>query len=189
MRKLRHVLLGLLSAAAVLSAEANAATVNGTLKLTLTGTLRVAGTGYTTVDCKAYAVLIPTTDSSVTVSAAGLLSWLYSGDQSANAHAGFNYSTAGSSVTGTKPIQGSSAGSVTGFTCVISVPYTFTDAAGSGQSLAVMYEVQASDPGYLFPPTYNFPPTYPGGHTRQVQQIALPPANGTVTSLSAHLKL
>lgn len=189
MSKLRHVFLGLLSAAAVWSTEANAQTVNGTLKLTLTGTLRVAGTGYTVVNCKAYAVLIPTTASTETVSAAGVLSWLFSADQSANAHAGFDYSTAGSSVTGTKPVQGSSAGSVTAFTCVVNVPYTFTDAAGSGQSLAVMYEVQASDNSTCAAGYCPFPPTYPGGHTRQVQQIAVPPADGAVTSLSAHLKL
>jgi hypothetical protein len=123
------------------------------------------------------------------VSAAGVLSWLFTGDQSANAHAGFDYSTAGSSVTGTKPVQGSSAGSVTPFTCVVNVPYTFTDAAGSGQSLAVMYEVQASDNASCGTGYCPFPPKYPGGHTRQVQQIALPPANGTVTSLSVNLKL
>jgi len=104
----------------------------------------VPGTGYTTANCKAYAVLIPSTQSTVTVGAAGLLSWLYSADQSANAHAGFDYSTAGSSVTRIKPIQGKSAGTVTAFTCVVHVPYTFTDAVG-GQSIAVMYDVTASD--------------------------------------------
>jgi len=141
----------------------------------------VPGTGYTTANCKAYAVLIPSTQSTVTVGAAGLLSWLYSADQSANAHAGFDYSTAGSSVTRIKPIQGKSAGTVTAFTCVVHVPYTFTDAVG-GQSIAVMYDVTASDnspyvSGYGST-GYGFPPTYPGGHARQIMQIALPPSDG-----------
>ena len=124
MAKLRHVVLSVVSAAAILSTEAGAAEVNGTLSLTLTGTLRIAGTGYTTANCKAYAVLIPSTQNTVTVSAAGLLSWLYSADQSANAHAGFDYVTAGSAITGVKPVQGSSAGTVTAFTCAVHVPYT-----------------------------------------------------------------
>ncbi len=99
MEKLRCIFLSVMSAAAILSTEAGAAEVNGTLSLTLTGTLRIAGTGYTTANCKAYAILIPSTQNSVTVSAAGLLSWLYSADQSANAHVGFDYVTAGSSIT------------------------------------------------------------------------------------------
>jgi len=179
MANLRHVLLSVVAAAAIWSTEANAADVNGTLKLTLTGTLRVTGTGYTAINCKAYTVLIPSTSVNVTLSAAGLLSWLYSADQSANAHAGFDYATAGSSVTGVKPTS-SNPGSVTGFTCLVDVPYTFTDAVGA-QSIAVMYDVTASDNG--------FPPKYPGGHTRQVQQIALPPTNGGVITVSASLKL
>ena len=122
--KASHLFLSVVSAAAILSTEAGAAEVNGTLSLTLTGTLRIAGTGYTTANCKAYAVLIPSTQNTVTVSAAGLLSWLYSADQSANAHAGFDYVTAGSAITGVKPVQGSSAGTVTAFTCAVHVPYT-----------------------------------------------------------------
>lgn len=191
MKKLVHLFLSVVSAAALLSTEASASVINGTVNLTLTGTLRVPGTGYTKVDCKAFAVLIPTTDATVSLGAAGVLAWLYSADQSANAHAGFatqfgGYSTAGSSVTGNPP-SSTNAGTVTAFTCSVHVPYTFTDAVG-GQSVAVMYEVSASDSGGPIGNTLS-PPTYPGGHTRQVMQIALPPANGGVINLSAHLKL
>jgi|SRR5271165_4514255 len=146
------------------------------------------GHGYTTVDCKAYAVLIPTTPGTVTLSGAGVLSWLYSADQSANAHAGFDYSTAGSSVTGIKPIQGSSAGTVTAFICAVHVPYTFTNAVG-GQSMVVMYDVTASDNSPCVAGYCPFPPTYPGGHARQVMQIATPPADGGTIEVSAHPKL
>ena len=69
MKKLRYVFFGVVSAAAILSTQAEAQEVNGTLTLTLKGTLRVAGTGYTTVNCKAYAVLIPSIDSTVTAGA------------------------------------------------------------------------------------------------------------------------
>lgn len=48
MSKLRYVLLGVLSAAAVLSSEANAQTVSGKVKLTLNVRLGIAGTGLTT---------------------------------------------------------------------------------------------------------------------------------------------
>ncbi len=188
MKKLHHVFLSIVSAAAILSTQAGATEVNGTLKLTLTGTLRVAGTGYTVANCKAYAVLIPTTDSSVTLGAAGLLSWLYSGVQSANAHAGFDYSTAGSSVTGIKPVPGSTAGTVTAFTCALAVPYTFTNPIG-GQSMAVMYEVTATDGSSCATGYCPFPPTYPGGHTRQIMQIAVPPADPGSIVLSAKVKL
>ena len=187
MAKLRHVLLSVVSAAAIWSTEASAAEVNGTLKLTLTGTLKVAGTGYTAINCKAYTVLIPSTSSAVTLGAAGVLSWLYSADQSANAHAGFAYSTVGSSVTGVKP-TGSNPGSVTAFTCAVDVPYTFTDAGGT-QNIAVMYDVTASDNAPCSTGYCPSPPKYPGGHTRQVQQIALPPASPGTITLSASLKL
>jgi hypothetical protein len=186
MKSLRQSFLGVGAAVALLLTPASAAIVNGTVKLTLTGTLRVAGTGYTGINCKAYAVLIPSTDSSV--SAADVLSWLYSADQSANAHAGFDYSTPGSSVTGTAPIPPSNAGSVTGFTCLVDVPYNFTNAVG-GQSIAVMYEVTASDKSPCVTGYCPSPPTYPGGHTRQVMQVAAPPSNGGVINLTAHLKL
>jgi hypothetical protein len=188
MKKLRYMFYGVVSAAAILSTQASAEEVTGTLTLTLKGTLRVAGTGYTTVNCKAYAVLIPSTDSSVAVGAAGLLSWLYSGDQSANAHAGFDYSTPGSSVTGIKPVPNSSAGTVTAFTCVVHVPYTFTNAVG-GQSIAVMYDATATDNSPCVTGYCAFPPTYPGGHARQVMQIAAPPSNGGKIDLTASLKL
>jgi hypothetical protein len=187
MGKLRHVLLSVVSAAAIWSTGAQAAEVNGTLKLTLTGTLRVAGTGYTTINCKAYTVLIPSTSGNLTLSAAGVLSWLYSADQSANAHAGFDYSTAGSSITGVKP-AGSNPGSATGFTCLVDVPYTFTNAIG-GESIAVMYDVTASDNSPCAAGYCPSAPKYPGGHTRQVQQIALPPTNGGVINVAASLRL
>ena len=132
MMKLQKVLFSVLSAAAVLSTDANAASLSGTLTLTLTGTLRVVGTGYTAANCSATAALIPTISSTETLGGAGLLSWLLSADQSAKAHAGFDYSTSGSSVSGVKPIPGSSAGNVTGFKCVVNVPYTFTNPAGRG---------------------------------------------------------
>ena len=133
MKQLGLAFLGVVSAAALLSTEVSAETINGVVQITLTGTLRLAGTGYTTVDCSAHVVLIPTTASTVTLSAAGLLSWLSSAYQSANAHTGFDYSTAGSSISGVAPNPPSNAGSVTGFTCMVRVPYTFTNAVG-GQS-------------------------------------------------------
>ena len=186
MKKLSYSLfLGVAAAAAIVSAAVGATVVNGTLNLTLNGTLRVAGTGYTTVNCTAHAILIPSTDSAVTVGAAGLLSWLSTADQSANAHAGFDYSTTGSSVTGIKPVEGSTVGTVTAFTCVVHVPYRFTDSVG-GQSILVLYDVTASDNGSVFPSS---PPTYPGGHTRQVMQIAAPPSDGGTIGLSTTLKL
>ncbi len=188
MAKLHHVLLSVFAATAVLSMAANAATVNGTLKLTLTGTLNVAGSGYTTVNCKAYAVLIPTTTSAATLSAAGILSWLYSADQSSNAHAGFDYSTAGSSVIGVTPVSPTNPGNVSGFTCVLNVPYTFTNATG-GESIAVMYDVNVSDGMPCVIGYCPAAPKYPGGHSRQIMQIALPPQNGGAINLSASLKM
>ena len=187
MAGLSHLLLSVASAVAIVTTAANAGTVNGTLKITLTGTLSVAGTGYTAANCRAYAVLIPSITNATTLSAAGLLSWLYSADQSANAHAGFDSTTAGSSVTGVKPGPNTS-GSVTGFTCVIQVPYTFTNATGS-ESIAVMYDVSVADGGVCAVGYCPTPSKYPGGHTRQVMQIAVPPANGGVTNLSASLKM
>ena len=70
------------------------------------------------------------------------------------------------------------------------MPYTFTDAVG-GQSIAVMYDVSASDGAPCNKVVGYCPaaPTYPGGHTRQVMQIDLPPPNGGVINLSANLKL
>jgi hypothetical protein len=188
MVELRYFLLSVLSAVAAMSTHANAQEVNGALKLTLNGTLRVEGTGYTTANCKAYAVLIPTTNSAVTVGGAGLLSWLYNADQSSNAHAGFDYTTGGSSITGVKPVPPTSAGRVSGFTCVVNVPYTFTNAVG-GQSIAVMYDVSVSDGSPCATGYCPFPPKYPGGHSRQVMQIAVPPSNGGVINLSANLKM
>ena len=194
MAKRSHLLLGVAAAAAVLTTGASAATVNGTLKITITGTLSVAGTGYTAANCNALALLIPAIDNAATLSGAGLLSWLYSADQSANAHAAFGVmgiggSTPGSSVTGVPPNPATGAvGSVSGFTCVITVPYTFTNATAAGtENIAIMYNASASDPGAYYP-TFA-PPKYPGGHTRQLMQVKLPPANGTVTNLSANVKL
>lgn len=189
MAKRSHLLLGVAAAVAVLTTGASAGPVTGTLKITLTGTLAVAGTGYTAANCKAYALLIPATPSTTTLSAAGLLSWLYSADQSANAHAGFGTSTAGSSVTGVPPNPGTGfAGSVTGFTCVVSVPYDFTNGTGS-EDIAVMYEVSVSDGAPCVTGYCPVAPKYPGGHTRQVMQVKAPPTNGGVTNLSASLRM
>ena len=187
MKHLGLIRLGFISAAAFLATEASADTVNGVAVVNLNGTLRVAGTGYTTIDCKAYVVLIPTTTNTVTLTTAGVLSWLYSGDQSASAHVGFDYSTAGSSITGVKP-SSASPGSVTGFLCNIRVPYTFTNAVG-GQSLAVMYEIKAKDNSPCAVGYCPFPPTYPGGHAREMMQIVAPPSNGSSISLSAQPRL
>jgi hypothetical protein len=187
MKHLALICSGFISAAALLTTEASAETVNGVAVVNLTGGLRVAGTGYTTVDCKAYVLLIPTTTNTVTLTTAGVLSWLYSGDQSASAHVGFDYLTAGSTITGVKP-SSSSAGSVSGFHCNIRVPYTFTNAVG-GQSLAVMYEVKAKDNSPCVQGYCAFPPTYPGGHAREMMEIVAPPANGGTISLSAQPRL
>lgn len=194
MSELRKILLvGASTCCAFFSWPANAAVVEGTLTVKLTGTLRVAGKGYTSVDCKARAVLIPTTGSSVTIGTATLLPWLQSGVHSSSGHAGFANSTEGSSVVGETPTS-TTAGSVTGFTCKVVVPYRFSNASDSGQSIAVVFEVSASDPGAWISPGGNVPPSfvppsYPGGSTTQVKQIALPPANPGVISITSGVKL
>ena len=71
---------------------------------------------------------------------------------------------------------------------MIQVPYTFTNATGS-ESIAVMYDVSVADGGVCAVGYCPTPSKYPGGHTRQVMQIAVPPANGGVTNLSASLKM
>lgn len=131
----------------------------------------------------------------MTVSTAGLLSWLNVANQSRTANVSFDHTTDGSSINGTAPTyntyhQVTSPGSVTGFTCVITVPYNFAN-TNNNESLAVMYSVSASDgapclktAGYC-----PFPPTFPGGSQRQVLQIALPPQNGGIVNVSQNVTL
>lgn len=198
------------------SSQGNAATLTGTLALTINGSLSVAGTGFTSASCNASVFLIPATNSGTTLSSQIPNPWLSGAFQQGNARAAFavngvNFSTAGSSMTGTAPVpvvtspSTPSAGSATGFKCVITVPYTFTNSnpTVSAQNVMIVYTASAKDNGGPLitnpnPTTcgtncvtnFSFAtPTFAGGKTTQTQLIALPPASGTTTSLSVNVKL
>lgn len=181
MNRTARLLLAASLAAPWVSEPADAATLSGTLTMTINVTLRVPGKGYTMVNCSAHAYLVPPTGATVNLSATLPFSWMSrAATQSSNAVASHAYKTTGSTIAGTPPTP-TSAGTVTAAKCVVTVPYTFSNPNASLQNIAVVYSATVTDPGAIVSGALVFP-GHPGGKTKQVVQIAAPPAGGAIAA-------